>query len=279
VPDVTLDLERYLARIGYSGPRAATLDVLHEIHRLHATGIAFENLDVLLGRPIRTDPASLTRKLVDGGRGGYCYEQNTLLLLALTALGFRAAPLLARVLWLQNPERPVPRTHMLLRVEVDGSPFIADVGFGGCTPTGALMLLPGAEQTTPLETFRLAACDGECELQVHVSTGWAALYRFWPEPVQLVDCDPPNWFHSTCPQSPFRQHLMAARPDADRRYALRDNVYTVRHLDGRAERHVLRDGSDILRTLKDVFLVRFSSKADIEMSRRRLDLVAAASRE
>jgi N-hydroxyarylamine O-acetyltransferase len=278
MPDVTIDLDRYLARIGYSGPRVATLDVLHEVQRLHAIGIAFENLDVLLGRPIRTDAASLMRKMVDGGRGGYCYEQNTLLLYALTALGFRAAPLLARVLWQRSPEQPAPRTHMLLRVELDGRRFIADVGFGGSTPTGALGLLPGAEQATPLETFRLLASHGEYELQVRQPVGWAALYHFRPEPVLLVDCDPPNWFHSTCPCSPFLQHLMAARPDVDRRHALRDNVYTVRHLDGRTERRVLRHGSEMLQVLKDVFLVRFSSEADIEVSRRRLHLIAAASR-
>src|SRR6266550_822553 len=126
---VSFDLAAYLRRIGYAGelsPSRATLDALH---RAHATAIPFENLDILLGVPIRLDLASLQAKLVTARRGGYCFEQNTLFAAALEQFGFAVTRLAARVRL--NAVAVNPRTHMLLRVDVAGTSWIADVGFGG----------------------------------------------------------------------------------------------------------------------------------------------------
>jgi len=84
---VPFDLNAYCARIGYAGPLTPTLETLHAVVARHAATIPFENLDVLLGRPIRLDAESLQKKLVRERRGGYCFEQNGLLLLALGAFG------------------------------------------------------------------------------------------------------------------------------------------------------------------------------------------------
>src|SRR5215467_3806047 len=82
--DRVIDLDRYFARIGYHGPRDATLATLHGIANAHVQAIPFENLDVLLGRPIDLELAAIQRKLIDDRRGGYCFEQNSLLLAVLT---------------------------------------------------------------------------------------------------------------------------------------------------------------------------------------------------
>ena len=72
-----LDLDLYFARIGYSGPSIATLPTLRELHALHPAAIVFENLDVLLKRPIQLDVETLVRKLIYHGRGGYCYDAHS----------------------------------------------------------------------------------------------------------------------------------------------------------------------------------------------------------
>ena len=51
--------------------------------------VPFENLDVLLGRRISLKPDAIFRKLVTDRRGGYCFEQNSLLRDVLTTLGFK----------------------------------------------------------------------------------------------------------------------------------------------------------------------------------------------
>src|SRR4051812_45556722 len=94
---IPFDLDAYLARLGVTGPLAPTPEALDRVHLAHASTIPFENLDLLLGRPIRIDVPSLQAKLVGDRRGGYCFEQNTLLAAALGAIGFRVTPLAARV--------------------------------------------------------------------------------------------------------------------------------------------------------------------------------------
>src|ERR1700693_5745426 len=142
------DLDAYLARIGYSGPRRADVATLRAIHGLQPTAIPFENLDPLLGRPVALDLASLQAKLVGGRRGGYCYELNTLLAAALEALGFLVVRLGARVRWRAPPERPDgARTHMLLRVDLAEGPYLADVGFCGRAFPPPPPPAPHSEQT------------------------------------------------------------------------------------------------------------------------------------
>ena len=86
---ISLNLDAYLIRIGYAGFREPTLKVLQKLHWCHPRSIPFENLDVLLKKPIRIDVASLADKLVFSGRGGYCLEQNLLLMAALQTMGFK----------------------------------------------------------------------------------------------------------------------------------------------------------------------------------------------
>ena len=102
------DLEAYLERIGYTGDRTPSLATLQAVHALHAQTIPFENLDPLLRRPVRLDVESLQQKLVHGGRGGWCFEQNLLLRHALEAMGFKVTGLAARVLAYGCPVRSLP---------------------------------------------------------------------------------------------------------------------------------------------------------------------------
>ena len=129
-----IDLYAYFARIGYHGERTPTLAALRAIHRLHPQAIPFENLNPLLRWPAGLNATSLERKLVREGRGGYCFEHNLLLRHVLHALGYRTTALAARVMWTAPVGVMRPRSHMLLRVEVEGDPYIADVGFGGRRP-------------------------------------------------------------------------------------------------------------------------------------------------
>ena len=128
----------WLRRIGHEGPRAPTLATLRGIIAAHAATIPYENIDVLLGRPPRLDLESLQRKMIAGGRGGYCFEQNMLLRAGLLALGFTVTSLVACVIRARASDAPVYATHMALRVDLPEGPFLADVGFGGLGLTAPL---------------------------------------------------------------------------------------------------------------------------------------------
>lgn len=240
-----VDLDAYFARIGYDGPRAPSLTTLRRIIASHARRIPFENVDVLLKRAIRLEPEALIDKLVHRRRGGYCFEQNSLLLAALRELGFRVTGLIGRVLWMRPDDEIGPRSHMLLRVELPQGPFLADVGFGGLTLTAPLRLGTEEEQATPHETHRLAAVGEEVELHARLGEDWTRLYRFSWQPQEPIDYVVANWYTATYPSALFPSNLLAARPDDDRRHALFNGALTIRWRDGREERREIEHAAEL----------------------------------
>ncbi|MGF6552508.1 arylamine N-acetyltransferase family protein [Paraburkholderia youngii] len=218
----SVNLESYFARIGYQGPRAATLEVLRAIHRLHPAAIPFENLNPLTRQPVRLELEAIERKLVTQKRGGYCFEQNILLANVLMQLGFKVTPMLARVIWGREPGTISPRTHMVLRVDIDGDEWIADVGFGGVTLTAPLRLTVGLAQPIPLGTFRLAnAGHDTVYLEVLApDESWSRVYHVDLRAVEWVDYEISNWYTSTSPDSKFVNNLLACRVLPELRVAL-----------------------------------------------------------
>lgn len=268
-----IDLDAYFKRIGYEGARRPTLDTLAAIQLRHTETIAFENLNPLMGWPVRLDVESLQQKLVRDGRGGYCFEQNLLLKHTLDALGFHVTGLATRVLW-NMPEGTVPpRSHMLLLVDLDGERYIVDVGFGGVTLTGPLRLETDIEQTTPHEPFRLVKTQEEFEgfiEQVKIDGRWVSLYRFSLAEQLLPDYEMANWYISTHPDSRFVTGLLAARPTPDRRYGLRNNQLTVHHRAGGKDRRVITSVADMRETLEGEFRIVLPEAPELDGALARL---------
>ncbi len=265
-----IDLDAYFNRIGYAGRRSPSLEMLRAIHIHHPQAIPFENLNPLLARPVDLDPASLQQKLIHSRRGGYCHEQNLLLRYALETIGFNVTGLAARVLW-NNPEGVVlPRTHMLLRVDVNGEPYIADVGFGSLTLTSPLRLEADLEQSTPHEPFRLMREGGEFILQAKLGDAWKPLYNFTLQPQLLADYEMANWYVSHHPKSRFVNGLIVARVAPDRRYALLNNEFTVHYLNGKSEKRVLRTPAEIREVLEGPMGLTLPAAPELDIALRRL---------
>jgi N-hydroxyarylamine O-acetyltransferase len=248
------DLDAYLRRIGYAGPREPTLAVLKALHALHPAAIPFENLDPLLERPVPLDLASLQAKLVGQRRGGYCFEQNAVFRAALQALGFPVIGLAARVRWMAPPDAPEgPRNHMLLQVELDDGPYLADVGFGGHLFAAPIRMATGIEQATPASTLRLEPAGAALTLQYKHPEGWRDVYRFTLEPAVEADYAVGNWHTSTHPDSLFRNHLLAERLTPERRFSLMNRRLTERWADGRVVERRLETPAELARTLDEAF--------------------------
>lgn len=265
-----IDLEAYLQRIGYTGPRTPTLETLQAILIRHTETIAFENLNPFLRWPVALDLPALQQKLVRDGRGGYCFEQNLLLSHVLKALGFQVTNLAARVLWSRPEDAVTPRSHMLLRVDLNDQTYIVDVGFGGLTLTGALRLEPDVEQTTPHEPFRLVSRNKSFFMQARVRGEWQTLYRFDLQEQFLPDYEVTNWYLSNHPESHFITGLIAARPAADRRYALRNNELAVHHLNGPTERRILTSIKALRTTLETDFRLTLPEGPELDQALQRV---------
>ncbi len=252
-----VDLDAYFRRIRYDGPRKATLQVLHDVVHAHVLTIPFENLDVLLGRSINLDAASLQKKLVLDRRGGYCFEQNGLLLLVLEAMGFEVAPLSARVKVGYPRGEITPRTHLVVRIKLEGQSYLADVGVGGLSPTAALKLELDVHQETPHETRRIVR-DGDLYFHQALLGGqWEDVYQLTLEQMPLIDREVANWYTSTNPKSRFKNILMVAKaaPDGVRLTMLNDE-FSVRDASGKATKTPIRNQSEMLDLLAEHFEVQ-----------------------
>jgi N-hydroxyarylamine O-acetyltransferase len=274
-----VNLENYFTRIGYQGPRAATLEVLQALHQLHPRAIPFENLNPFTRRAVKLDHESIERKLVTQQRGGYCFEQNALFANVLMQLGFAVTPLLGRVLWGREAGAIPPRTHMVLRVDINHEAWIADVGFGSVTLIAPLRLSAGAAQPSQLGTFRLADASHDA-LYLEVQSrdeSWARVYRFELQPVEWIDYETSNWYTSTAPDSIFLNSLIVCRVLAQSRLSLLNDQLTERAADGHiiSERQ-LENADELATCLRDRFGLN-TDDIDIAGVFERVRALAAAS--
>jgi N-hydroxyarylamine O-acetyltransferase len=257
----SFDLERYFARIGYRGSRGTrepSLALLHALTAAHTQAIPFENLDVLLGRTIDLSLEAIFDKLVLQRRGGYCFEQNGLFLHVLQTLGFDASPLSARVRLDRPREFVPPRTHMFVRVLLDGSAWLSDVGVGGASLTCAIAQDSSAVQDTPHEARRIVREHARSFHQVRFGDTWHDVCEFSGEQMPAIDREVANWFTSTHPQSHFKNRLMVARAGSDgRRYTLLNRELKIRERDGASTLHTLRSPEELLALLAEHFELHF----------------------
>ena len=264
-----LDLDAYLKRIGYSGPRPATLETLRALQLKHPLAIPFENLDTLTGRPVKLDVTSLERKLVHSRRGGYCFEQNLLFKHVLTSLGFDVTALAARVVW-ERPAEVRARTHMVLLVALDGRRYICDVGFGGLTATAPIELTPDVEQPTPHETFRIVSVASELAVEARVRGEWKRLYRFDLQEQLQVDIELLNHYVMSHAESPMRSRLLAARAASDRRFGLGSGMLSVHHLHGASEQRRIGTVDELRRVLDSTFGIDVPAGGDVDAALARV---------
>ena len=253
-----VDIDSYFARIGYGGPAVTRLDTLREIVACHVRSVPFENLDVLLGRAIVLTPEALHGKLVTRRRGGYCFEQNGYLLEVLRLLGFEAVPLSARIRLSATRDMTPPRTHAFLKVHVDGTWWLTDVGVGSLTPTEPIRMDTEAPQATSHEAHRIVREDGRFFHQALKGDGWGDICEFTGEEMPLIDRELANWWTSTSPTSKFRLNLSAAIVGDDgTRRGIQNNKFTRRRGAEVLETFAIGSARELLAVLRREFGLEF----------------------
>jgi N-hydroxyarylamine O-acetyltransferase len=244
-------LDLYFGRIGYAGSGAANLQTLRELHLLHLQRIPYENVDVFCHLGVKLDQDSLVRKILLRSRGGYCFEQNGLFHLALTELGFRCRPNMARVH--RNRPEPGGRTHHINLVELDGATWVCDVGFGGSGFREPLRLVADAESEQLGEVYRLHPQQPHgFYLQKKVGGQWQPLYTFHIEPALPIDIHMANFYTANSSDHVFRDAIIGTRMTARGRVTLSDHTFKVFDLTaGSLEQTVVTDFAAYLYNLQE----------------------------
>ncbi|WP_063039054.1 arylamine N-acetyltransferase family protein [Nocardia grenadensis] len=253
-----LDLDAYLARIGFTGERAPTLAILRDLADRHTTTFPFENLEIILGRPVRLDVKSMQDKMVRHRRGGYCFENCALFAAVLERLGFGVTGLAGRI-FLGTDTRLLPATHALLHVTTtdDERAWLCDVGFG----------------SGPMEPIELAPVDGEFTVGAwrfmleyetdvlgaglwtlrHFSrNGWLTRRTFTMNPQYPIDQAVGNYYVSTSSHSPFTTRPIAQRLHPEVHHMLDGLTLHTNYPDGTGETRTV-EPSDVPRILTEIF--------------------------
>ncbi|OYY93895.1 MAG: acetyltransferase [Hydrogenophilales bacterium 28-61-23] len=211
-------LSAYFQRIGYLGEARPDLACVAEIMRCQLHNVPFENLDVQAGKGISLAPEAIVDKIVGRRRGGYCYEVNGLLAMALAALGVPYRFVGCRPM--TYPARR-PRTHMALLARLDGEEWLCDVGFGSYGMRAPMRLNETDEVRQDFDTFQLTRPnEREYQLRAKVDGDWADQYCFDLAYHEWIDFLPANWLNSTHPDTIFTKHLIVMRQTPDGRVIL-----------------------------------------------------------
>lgn len=217
-----MSLDAYFDRIGIARPVAPTLDTLRRVHVAHLAAFPFHNLTIQRRGDVTVDVDSIAARFLADGGGGYCFEQNTLLGAALRELGFNVTTLLGRV---GSPERR-SLNHMLLRIDIDGEAWIADVGFGGEGPLEPLPLVDGARVSQGGIDYSLRRENDHWTIAMHCGDFTEDLYEFSGLAHTTGDVEMANYYTATHPLSIFRKSLTIQRVTPDERLILRPAIIT-----------------------------------------------------
>ncbi|SRR5712691_378937 len=221
-----MEYKTYMERIGYRGPLRPSVEVLRKLHRRHMLSVPFENLDILLGRPIILSKNAFYDKIIKRRRGGFCYELNGSFASLLKKLGFKVSMLSAGVARRGGGFSP-DFDHMTLLVQLK-EPWLADVGFGDSF-TEPKRLDIYSPQTDRGKAYRFTRKDGWTLLSRRTkgNSVWEPQYKFSLTPRKLEDFVPRCRWQQTSPRSHFRKGRLCTRLTPNGRLTLTDTKFIV----------------------------------------------------
>ena len=214
---MTNNFETYFKRLSIE-PKTPSLEFVKAIQKKHIVTFSFNNIAVLLGKPISLDMQDIFEKIVTKNLGGYCFEHNFLMYEVLKSLGFNVRILVAKVL--NNQDVDSPRTHRITLLEWEGKFYIVDVGFASMTPP-VLELNNKQEE----EGYRIVFLENEIyQLELRKGDGYFICYRFDLSMYTEADCVMGNFYSSQHPNAVFINNFVISLKLSDVTLSFRNGV-------------------------------------------------------
>jgi N-hydroxyarylamine O-acetyltransferase len=242
-------LARYLERIGHGWNVRPDGETLRSLHRAHVEAIPFENLDVQLGGVPSLAIEQVFDKLVEHRRGGWCYEMNGLFGWTLGQIGFDVTRVSCGVMRHVGGEERMG-THLALLVRVDGTQWLADVGFGSSLAE-PIPLATGEHAHRPFTVGLAETSDGHWRFSEY-SGGDPFSFDFRAEPAdEALLAEKCRW-QASAADSNFVLNFVAQKRKGDHHIALRGKVLSERGPEGESRRE-LADADEFAGALAATF--------------------------
>ena len=232
-----MDFDRYFRRLGIDRP-SPDVAGLRRLQSAQMNAVTFENIDPLLGIVPDVSLEGIFDKIVERGRGGYCFELNTLFGAALRETGFDAKRVMARVR--NGAPQGANRSHLAWIVTISGEEWLADTGFGGSGTSIPLPLASRAVQQAPTGRYRFTEDEaaGELVLERETHDGWYSLFGFDRVPVRDADIEAANFVTARWEKAPFPTNLMLSRHTQEGRISLLNTALRTETADGVSKRTI-----------------------------------------
>jgi len=254
-----MNLNSYLQRIKISQLEKPNLSFLSELQKHHLLTVPFENLDIHQGEKIVLDENRIYEKIVDNGRGGFCYELNSLFCSLLHSLDFSVSMVSSRVYRLAEDRFTPEFDHMVLLVNL-AKTYLVDVGFGDTFRKP--IALPDGIVEDNSGTYRLQPFGSAPDafiLQKQENNSWQHVYCFTAHPRVISDFEEMCTFHQTSPESHFTQEIICTMATKNGRVSLSDNSLTITDGSAKMKTKVVSD-KDFRHKLRDHFGIQLNYK-------------------
>ena len=222
-----MNIKHYLKRINYTGDLSLNLEVLKNLQQSHLLYVPFENLDIQYGNTIDLDLDKIYSKVVEQGRGGFCYELNGLFNELLRELGFNSKMISARVYDSKNQKFGEEFDHLAIIVKLNNVEYLVDVGFGEFAFHPLKMEL-NKTQSDPRGDFiieehkngyyQVSKMEGETKL---------VEYIFTKKKRDLMEFTEMCRYHQTSPKLHFTQKRLISKPTQNGRITISGNMLKV----------------------------------------------------
>lgn len=249
----------YLRRLGLSHllGAPATAEGLRALHVAHVERVAYEALEIWLGRPTTVDPIESAERVIRG-RGGYCYHLNGAFSELVRSLGYDVTRHVGGV---QNrdAEPGITGNHLVLTVrglpseDNPGGEWLADLGLGDALHE-PLPLVAGTYRQGPF-TYVLRPSEvapGGWRFD-HDPSGSFKGMDFDMKPTEMSAFSDMHHHLTTSPTSGFVRTATVQRRDASGVDSLRGLHLT--RVGARSDSITLDTPRDYYAALADVFLL------------------------
>jgi N-hydroxyarylamine O-acetyltransferase len=253
------DIDLYLERIDYHGGRSPTLENLRELMRKNLRHIPYGNLDFYWNKicPSLAIPDIFEKIILRHGCGG-CFEINLLFFSLLQSLGYDMFPVIVKCLF--GSTDPVVPTHCAAIVTIDDIQYYVDVGLGLPSPVVPVALDGSADWQPEVispqyYSYKMHRKGNTILLEGYNGSKQMSMVSFVPQPVEVVDLIPLNYYACMAETSPVTQGIIVEIFRDKGTASIRNNQLTLSS-DDKVEKRILETEDDFNTALWEVFGIK-----------------------